>query len=417
MNVDTMRRIDRWVGVPACFLLTQLCRLFCRTHDRQPTRRILFIELSEMGSAILVDPAMRKARRETGAELFFLIFRRNAGSLAFLNTVPKANIYTIREDSLFTLVADTLGFIRWARQRAIDSAVDLELFSRFTALLTGLSGASNRVGFYRFHNEGLYRGEMLTHRVAYNPHIHIAKNFIALINALISTTAELPYSKTLIPDSEIVIPKAPQDEALAEDVRRRVAAVFPDYDPGLHRLVLFNCNASELLPQRRWPINNFETLATRVLKIWEDVIILLTGAPSEAAEAEKLCRLVGHHRLRSFAGKVELHELAALYAIADLMVTNDSGPGHFSSVTDLPTIVLYGPETPALYGSLGNSEAIFAGLACSPCVSAANHRKTSCTDPVCMQAITPEWVLERVTRYLSTVVGPRAARRSMRMST
>jgi ADP-heptose:LPS heptosyltransferase len=402
MKVDTMRAIDRWIGVPSCFVLTLLRRLLFRPKDGgPPVRRVLFIELSEMGSTILVDPAMRKVRQQTGAELYFAIFKNNVASLGFLNTIPQANIYTIRESSPWTLLKDTLGFLLWARRRQIDTVVDLELFSRFTALLTGLSGARNRVGFYRFHNEGLYRGELLTHRVAYNPHIHIAKNFIALANALLSPAPEWPYSKTLIPDSEIAIPKAAVGEADAEDMRRRVAEVFPEYDPSRHRLVLFNCNASELLPQRRWPMDNFAALAGRVLATWEDVVILLTGAPSEAAEAERFERRVGDPRLRSFAGKVKLNELAVLYTIADLMVTNDSGPGHFSSVTDMPTIVLFGPETPALYGSLGNSEAVYAGLACSPCVSAANHRKTACKDPVCMRAITPDAVMERVARQLS----------------
>jgi ADP-heptose:LPS heptosyltransferase len=73
-------------------------------------------------------------------------------------------------------------------------------------------------------------------------------------------------------------------------------------------------------------------------------------------------------------------------------LSNDSGPGHFSAVTDLPTFVIFGPETPKLYGSLGNSTPIYAGLACSPCVSAANHRKTPCHDNVCIQVITPDQV-------------------------
>jgi ADP-heptose:LPS heptosyltransferase len=102
---------------------------------------------------------------------------------------------------------------------------------------------------------------------------------------------------------------------------------------------------------------------------------------------------VNHARCVNFAGKQKLEELPALYQIAELMLTNDSGPGHFSSVTDLRTFVLFGPETPQLYGSLGNSTPIYAGLACSPCVSAANHRKTPCRDNVCLQVIKPEAVL------------------------
>jgi hypothetical protein len=49
-----------------------------------------------------------------------------------------------------------------------------------------------------------------------------------------------------------------------------------------------------------------------------------------------------------------------------------------------------------LYGSLGKSIPITAQLACSPCVSAANHRKTPCSDNVCMQAISVPQVMEKV---------------------
>ena len=56
----------------------------------------------------------------------------------------------------------------------------------------------------------------------------------------------------------------------------------------------------------------------------------------------------------------------------------------------LRTFVLFGPETPKLYGSLGNSVPIYAGLACSPCVSAANHRKTTCADNQCLKVILPD---------------------------
>ena len=117
--------------------------------------------------------------------------------------------------------------------------------------------------------------------------------------------------------------------------------------------------------------------------------------------AENLKKQVAHERCVNFAGKQKLEELPALYQMAELMLTNDSGPGHFSSVTDLRIFVLFGPETPLLYGSLGNSTPIYAGLACSPCVSAANHRKTPCNDNVCLQVIKPETVLSQLHEALA----------------
>ena len=179
MKIDMMRKVDYFAGIPLCLVATlfiRLASLFARQKSQHP-QKVLFIELSEMGSAILADPAMRKMQKATNAELYFVIFKSNAASLRLLNTVAENNVFTIREDNFLNLAIDSLRFLFWVRRRGIDTVVDLELFSRYSALLTGLSGAANRIGFHAFYNEGLYRGAMLTHRVAYNPHLHIAKEF------------------------------------------------------------------------------------------------------------------------------------------------------------------------------------------------------------------------------------------------
>jgi ADP-heptose:LPS heptosyltransferase len=410
MKVDTMRRVDFFVGIPLCLLATlalKLLALFSTTTAKRPTR-VLFLELSEMGSAVLVDPAMRKMRGH-GAELFFVIFAKNVASLRLLSTVPEANIFTIREDGLVHLAWDTLGFLLWTRRCNIDTVIDLELFSRYTALLTGLSGAVNRIGFHGFHNEGLYRGAMLTHRVLYNSHLHIARNFIALVNAVLAPAPELPFSKTRVEDAEIRLARAQVRAAALAAMTEHVREVYPDYQPDRNRLVLINPNASELLPQRRWMPEHFVTVMRSLLSEYPDVVILITGGGEERRQAEDFRQRVNDPRCRNFAGQITIEELPALYSIARLMLTNDSGPGHFSAVTELRTLVLFGPETPALYGSLGNSLPIYAALACSPCVSAANHRKTPCRDNVCLKVILPAQVLALIRTELDADQVPGAA--------
>jgi ADP-heptose:LPS heptosyltransferase len=401
MNIDTMRRIDRLAGVPLCAVATLLVRIRDWLHARsvRPARRILFIELSEMGSTVLASPAMRKARTQLSAELYFVIFTRNVGSLQLVGAVAPDNVFTISNASIFALVRDTLAFLWWTRRKGIDTVVDLELFSRFTALLAGFCGADRRVGFYRFHQEGLYRGEMLTHRVTYNAHIHIAKNFIALIDALIAPKPTTPYAKTLIGDDQVNVEIVTASARARGDVLERIRSLVP-FDPAQHRLVLINPNASELLPHRRWMPDRFAELIRRILAAYSDVFVVITGSADEREAAERLAA-GSAPRAVSFAGRSALAELPALYSHAALMVTNDSGPAHFSAAVGLPTIVLFGPETPKLYQPLGNSRAIYAGLACSPCVSAHNHRKTACTDNVCMQAITVDEVYTAVADVLS----------------
>ncbi len=408
MNVDTMRKVDYFLGVPLTALSTPLIKLIDwlrpKSHIPPKPENVLFVELSEMGSTILADPAMEAVKNHFNANLHFVIFAKNKPSLDLLKTIPQENIFTIREDSLIHLIIDALRFIKWCHTKKIDTAIDLELFSRASALLTAYSLATRRVGFHNFHGEGLWRGDLLTHKVLYNPHMHISKNFISLIKALMVKTPQHPYTKVHIDDSEIRLKQltlSSEDKTrMIEKVRQRA----PQFNPAAHKLVLINPNASELLPQRRWPKENYQALIERLLSQFDDILILITGAPSEAEEAEQLKAAVNHPCCINFAGGCKFTELPLLYGISTLMVTNDSGPGHFSAITPLKTFVLFGPETPALYGSLGNSTPIWAGLACSPCVSAANHRKTPCTDPVCMRAISVDTVAGHVEDYLKTSV-------------
>ena len=400
MNVDLMRKIDYYVGVPLCFLTSLILKLLPRRKPCWP-KKILLVELSEMGSAILVDPAMQKLKRELDAELFFVIFQKNKPSLQLLHTVEDDHIFTIRAEGLIGLAIDTLRFLFWTRRQGIDTVIDLELFSRYTALLTGLSGASNRVGFHAFHNEGLYRGNMLSHKVAYNPHIHIAKNFIALVNSLTAEKPQIPYSKTLVTDEEIHLARAEVSQEELDAVQQLMKDYYEGLDLKRHKIVLINANASDLLPQRRWDRANYAQVAQQIIEQYEDVIVFLTGSGSERPGLALLAEDVDHPRCINFAGAVGFSQLPALYKSSLLMISNDSGPAHFAAVTDMPTYVLFGPETPSLYGSLGPTTAIYAGLACSPCVSASNHRKTACTDNICLQMITPKQVLETVQPLLT----------------
>jgi len=398
MKVDTMRQIDYYIGVPLCFLgsiFQRLVRLLIK-NDMKPPKNVLFIELSEMGSAILVDPAMRKLKKETGAELYFAIFKKNKVSLDLLGTIPNENIYTIREHNLSAFVIDTFKFFFWTRKRKIDAVIDLELFSRFTALLAGFSGAPYKIGFHAYYNEGLYRGNFLSHKVAYNPHIHIAKNFIALINALLSSKEEIPYSKTLISNEEISLAKVNIVSEQKKTIRDIVINCTSEFNPEKNKIILINTNASELLIQRRWPQPNYVRLIKMILDKCSQAVVLITGDPHEREEAQRLKENVQNDRCVNFAGKVTFAQLPLLYSISEFMVTNDSGPAHFAAITDMPTFVIFGPETPALYGSLGKTTPIYAGLACSPCVSAYNHRKTACMDNVCLQVIKPDHVFTAI---------------------
>jgi len=123
MNINLMRQIDFFIGVPLTFILSgchKLWHLFLPLKKHTPPRRVLFIELSEMGSTILADPAMNKVKHKLNAEVYFLIFAKNKASLDLLKTVPDTNIFTLRENNLFVFIYDTFRFFVWSRLKHID---------------------------------------------------------------------------------------------------------------------------------------------------------------------------------------------------------------------------------------------------------------------------------------------------------
>ncbi len=401
MDVDLMRKIDRRVGVPLCYIMSVIIWVSTKIRfikKKNPdVSRALFIELSEMGSAIIVDPAMRRLRGEGNTELFFVIFEENYKSLEILNTIKKENIFKMRSSGLFVLAIDVVKFMIWCRQRNINTIIDLELFSRFTALLCAVSGARSRIGFASHHDEGLYRGNLINFPVRYNPHVHVSINFMSLINTTLGKH-DNPYATTAVKPGELTLAKASIDEVMVEGVKGKIKELYPAWKG--EKLILLNVNASDLLPQRRWLQENFAEVAKHLLAEFDDVLLIGTGAPKERTYVQDVVQMVDDNRFVNSAGIFTFEELVPLYSISELMLTNDSGPAHFAAVTPLKVFVLFGPETPALYLPLGNAEPFYLGLPCSPCVSAANHRKTSCTTRPCITGISPVWVKGRLTVYL-----------------
>lgn len=401
MNVDAMRKIDRRVGVPLCFLMSIIIWISTRIRfikkKKPDLSRVLFIELSEMGSAIIVDPAMRKMREQGASELFFAIFEDNYKSLEILQTIPEANAFKMRSSGLFVLAIDVIRFMFWCRRHKINTVIDLELFSRFTALLCALSGARSRIGYASHHDEGLYRGNLMNFPVRYNSHVHVSVNFMSLVNTALGKH-DNPYATTEVKPDELNLVKATINASDVQLVNEKLKTIAPSWNG--EKLVLLNVNASDLLPQRRWLPDNFAVVARHLLSEFDDILLVGTGAPKERDYVQNVVDMVDDNRFVNSAGIFKFEELVPLYSICELMLTNDSGPAHFASVTNLKVFVIFGPETPDLYLPLGNAEPFFLGLPCSPCVSAFNHRKTSCTARPCITGISTDWVKGRLTEYL-----------------
>lgn len=395
MKIDFMRWVDRSVGVPICFLLSVvhgLRKLINKPKLIRDPKKILFIEMSEMGSMVLAYSLFKKAKELLPeAELYFLTFEESRYAIDILDVLPRKNVLTINNNNFFVLLFTSMRALWRLRRKGISVALDMELFARFTAIISYLSGAKNRAGYFKFHNEGLYRGNLLTHKVAFNPHIHITHNLLNLIYAVVSPQPDVPFTKKKIEERDIVLPRLKISEEAKEKILAKLGKENKDI-ANAREIILLNPNASDIIPVRRWPLDNYIELAKMLINN-DGVYVVITGTEAERREADIIRDAVNSERCINFSGKTTFPELMALYSISNILITNDSGPAHFSVLIDIKTFVFYGPETPRLYGPLSeNSHVFYSDYACSPCVSAFNHRKSACTDNKCLKSISVEEV-------------------------
>jgi ADP-heptose:LPS heptosyltransferase len=395
-----MRAIDYWVGIPLAFLLTILSRVQ-RFIGLAPSpvgrpRNILFIQLAEMGTMVVAYPSLRKARElYPDATLHFLCFKQIRSSVEMLEIIPSANIITIDAHSWLSFARDTLLFPWRARRRGIDTVINTEAFVRYSSLLGYLSGACRRVGFHRFNQEGAYAGDLLTHKVLHNGHIHAAHTFLDLVHALDAPADQVPRVKRPRSLDCLEVPKISTDANAAAAMWRKLRAIHPGIGP-THKLVVLNPNASDKFPMRRLPLESFTDLARRLLEDPE-VFVLITGVASEKPDAQDLCAQLGSPRALDLTGQTTMMELLHLFDLAHVLVTNDSGPAHFAALTRIHVVVFFGPEIPDRYRPLTtNADVIHTGYSCSPCIGPLNQRRSPCNDNLCLKSIDIEEIVALV---------------------
>lgn len=405
MNLNFVRTIDYWFGIPLCFVLSifhNIQKIFIpeRFKEIKP-KKILFLELSEIGSIILAYSAIKRAKEiYPKAELYFWTFKKNQDSVHILNIIPKENVIVMRSNNFLSLIIDTLKNLLRIRREKIDVIVDMELFSRFSSILSYLSLAKIRIGFHRFSMEGLYRGDLHTHKVLYNPYIHISKNFLALVESLRVDCRDIPFLKMNIADYQTAVPKIKSNKKAEQGIWKKLREFNTQVCKG-KKIVVLNPGINENLSLRRWPIENYIELAKKLLTNPEIFVVIIGIGEKVSEEGKLMSKKISTPRFINFIGKTSLKELIDLYNVSTLFISHDSGAAHLASLTKINMIVLFGPETPKLYAPLSDKRTIlYTKFACSPCITAYNHRHSLCKDNKCLKTITVEEVYKSIEKYI-----------------
>ncbi|MCW2671321.1 MAG: hypothetical protein JWO27_3218 [Frankiales bacterium] len=95
-------------------------------------------------------------------------------------------------------------------------------------------------------------------------------------------------------------------------------------------------------PSRRWPVQRW----AEVVRGLDHAEVLVTAGPGEQQRATEVVRQAGQGRVLS----PSLDGLCDLVATAALVVAPDTGVAHLATAYRTPSVLLFGPTSPAVWG-------------------------------------------------------------------
>ena len=382
-----LRHADHYLGAALCAGTSLVRSLAARSSSVAPIRKILLIELFEMGAAVMLVPSIRHIREAySDAEIHCLTTGSCAPLWKSIQMIEPERLHVVDADSAASLIGSVLKNILRLRREKFDLVIDYELFMRLPALISGALRAKARAGFYRYDYEGLYRGNFYDYICGYNQNSHISKNFLALTKTALAGASDSPNYKAAIALEEIRV-----QPVMGRPPPEKLESLVGSSGRGQARYFVVCPDVGKTLPMRNYPRASFSELINILLERNPQHRVVMIGTQAERPASEAvLAGVKKKGACVNLCGKTTFSELMDVIAGADLVITNDNGPAHFATLTGTKCLVLFSTDSPFVYGPLGDAVIAYSHYQCSPCISALNHKVSRCDNNRCLQAIAPE---------------------------
>jgi lipopolysaccharide heptosyltransferase II len=311
--------------------------------------QILVVKLSSLGDLFHALPAVHALKRGLGAEVDWVTQPEYAEVVRCFTDVRDVIAFPRRGG-----LGGWRAFLGCLRAQRYAMAVDLQGLAK-SAIVIRLARVSRRIG-PSYHREG---SRLLYSAVAgpRNRERHAVDQALDVVRFLGLSAAEPVFS--------VNFPPRPVDAP-----RPRVAVI-----------------PSSRWPTKNWPPACFAQVADLLQKRRAASVFLLGGREDAPVCQGVAAALTG--RTVNLAGTLGLAECGGLLREMDLVLSNDSGPGHMAAALGTPTLMVFGPTDPRRTGPYGSAHrAVAAKVDCRPCFSRACHRGGL----ACLSGVTPERV-------------------------
>jgi len=344
-----------------------------------PRPRILVIALRRLGDVLLSTPLIRSVRRAwPDAHIDTLVFADTAGILEGNPDIDRVIAMPSRPSALDSLkiAARLLG-----RYDLAASTQSGDRPTSFTVL-----AAPRRVAPVEERFSGRVKRLLLSRHVAHDVKIHRVEAMLRLADAL--GIARVP---------EVVPPQGHR----AGDLPQGDYAV-------IHAAPMFN--------YKRWTVAGWRAIAEALAK--RGLTVVATGGPG-TEERTYLDEVWRGSPVVRYDGQLTWPELSELLAQARVYIGPDTSVTHLAAATGCPTVALYGPTDPRLWGpwpaaglqqewnatgdvqQRGNVSLVQHALPCTPCQLEGCERSLA-SESRCLLDLKPPQVMEAVDRALAS---------------
>ncbi len=338
-----------------------------RQHSRRSTlKRTLIIGAAWVGDAVLSQPLFSLLlTREPDQQIHVLAPSWTHGVLGRMKEVHQVLDNPFRHGELSLGQRRRLGLT--LNRESYDQAIVLPNSFK-SALVPWFAGIPRRTG---------YRGEW--RQWLLNDVRQLDKSLLPLMVQRFSALALPPGTA---PPSPPDTPRlTPHPEAQARTLTRLGLSTA--------RPVGVLCPGAEFGPAKRWPERHYRTVAQQWMREGFQIWVLGSGKDHPVAE-HILQGLAGP--AYNLCGQTALDEAVDLMALADRVVSNDSGLMHVAAALDRPMVALFGSSSPEFTPPLSAQAHVETlHLSCSPCFK----RECPLGHLNCLEQLLPERVLSR----------------------
>lgn len=336
-----------------------------KQFEKEFPKRILVIQLRQLGDVLLTTPSLRALRSRFPSSI--IAFLVDSAFEPLLRFNPDLDLILAREPGEKFEAIKTL---RQVRSFAPDLVIDY-LANPRTTLLSVCSGANLTISYANKRRARFYK------RAVVPEGSYVAQEKLSLLAPL-----GIDWKSQSL---DLVFNFPARAKVRVEKILERFETSGEDF---IVVIDLFHKR-----PARQWAPENFLEIADRLKEEFQAKVII-TCLDENRSRAEKLLR--DRKSAHYLAPSLSLFELGALISRANLFLGGDAGAKHIAVSQNTPSFTILGPSgeqwTPPSY----LHQTIFLNLDCRPC----SHHICPKPDHPCMSQLSPDLVWERLKEFI-----------------